>query len=107
MSPIEFERMSNDCIENDVNSTVLDSSQIKFEMFETNESNFQDPFNHYSTDFVKLDANQWLDDATDGTKMVHLDGLQFGLLCKSERQAELLAKLAPDSVNVMDFLLKY
>lgn len=78
---------------------VGQSATTDREKSDTN-ANHDDPFNHYNRQFVKLDANRWLDDPVDGEKMIHLDGLHFGLLGSSERQAELFAKLAPDSVNV-------
>lgn len=57
-----------------------------------------DPFNHYNTEFVKLDANNW-QDHEDGTKLIHLDGLEFGLLEPNEC-GQIYEKLAFDSVNV-------
>lgn len=57
-----------------------------------------DAFNHYNTEFVKLDAQNW-QDSEDGTKLIHIDGLQFGLLELDE--VKLFEKLAPDSVNVL------
>lgn len=60
-------------------------------------SNLSDIFNRYNTEFVKLDANNW-QDAEDGSKFIHIDGLIFGLLGPDE--AQVFDKLAPDSVNV-------
>lgn len=98
MSPFEDETTMSSLEQQQQQQQQL--NQMESVMLEENCTN-QEPFNQYNTEFVKLDANQWLDDATDASKMVHLDGLQFGLLSKSERQAELFAKLAPDSVNVI------